>query len=107
MCVLARLAPGAALAGARSDIAGIMRQLRTAVPDTNAGQTATVAALSEALFQDYQPALWTLLAAVGVVLLSPASSRPPPARAVGGPSERAGDPQPRLERDGDGSCGSS
>ncbi len=46
-----------------------MRQLEQQYPDTNAGQTATVSPLSEELFQDYQPALWTLLAAVGVVLL--------------------------------------
>ena len=67
--VLARLAPGATLGGARSEIAGIMRQLERQYPDTNAGQFATMAPLAEEMFHDYQPALWTLLAAVGVVLL--------------------------------------
>jgi putative ABC transport system permease protein len=69
MRVLARLAPGATLGSARSEIAGIMRQLERQYPDTNAGQTATATPLSEELFQDYKPALWTLLAAVCVVLL--------------------------------------
>ena len=69
MRVLARLAPGATLASARSEIDGIMRQLEQQYPDSNAGQTATMAPISEEMFQDYQPALWTLLAAVGVVLL--------------------------------------
>ncbi len=69
MRVLARLAPGVTEAGARSEIAGIMRQLEQQYPDSNAGQEATVTPLSEEMFRDYQPALWTLLAAVGVVLL--------------------------------------
>jgi putative ABC transport system permease protein len=69
MRVLARIAPGATLAGARSEIDGIMRQLEQQYPDSNAGQVATMAPLSVEMFQDYRPALWTLLAAVGVVLL--------------------------------------
>ncbi|HEY1249970.1 MAG TPA: ABC transporter permease [Thermoanaerobaculia bacterium] len=69
MRVLARLAPGATVAGAGSEVAGIMRQLEKQYPDTNAGQTATVTPLAEELFTDYKPALWTLLGAVGVVLL--------------------------------------
>jgi putative ABC transport system permease protein len=69
MHVLARLAPGKSLPDARAELAGIMRQLEQQYPDSNSGQTTTVLPLAEDLFQSVQPALWTLLAAVGVVLL--------------------------------------
>jgi putative ABC transport system permease protein len=67
--VLGRLAPGATLPQARSELAGIMRQLELQYPDSNSGQTTAAVPLSENLFEDVQPALWTLLAAVGLVLL--------------------------------------
>src|SRR5262249_23207883 len=43
--------------------------LEKAYPTSNSGNRATVASLDEILFHDYRAALWTLLAAVGVVLL--------------------------------------
>jgi putative ABC transport system permease protein len=67
--VLARLAPGATLAGARTELAGIMRQIELQYPESNSGQTAIAQPLDERLFDDVRPALWTLLAAVGLVLL--------------------------------------
>jgi len=67
--VLARLAPGATLAQARTELAGIMSRLERQYPDSNSGQTTSVVPLAEDLFHSVQPALWTLLAAVGLVLL--------------------------------------
>lgn len=69
MKLLARLAPGATLSQARGELSTIMRQLELQYPDSNAGLTATVVPLAESLFHDVQTALWTLLAAVGLVLL--------------------------------------
>jgi len=67
--LLARLAPGATVAQARAEVVGMERQLELQYPDTNSGQTATLVPLDERLFEDVRPALWTLLAAVGLVLL--------------------------------------
>jgi putative ABC transport system permease protein len=67
--VLARIAPGASLSQARNELGGIMRQLELQYPDTNSGQTTAVVPLDENLFRAARPALWTLLAAVGLVLL--------------------------------------
>lgn len=67
--VLARLSPGATVPQARAEMASIMRQLERQYPDSNSGQTATAVTLSEDLFHDLQPTLWTLLSGVGVVLL--------------------------------------
>jgi putative ABC transport system permease protein len=67
--VLARLAPGATLAQGRTELAGIMSQLERQFPDTNSGQSTSIVQLSEDLFHEVQTALWTLLAAVGLVLL--------------------------------------
>ena len=67
--VLARLAQGSTLAQARTELAGIMSQLERQFPDSNSGQTTSIVPLSEDLFHEVQTALWTLLAAVGVVLL--------------------------------------
>jgi putative ABC transport system permease protein len=66
---LARLAPGATLAQARSELAGIMRQIELQYPVSNSGDTATVIPLDQRLFQEVRPALWTLLASVCLVLL--------------------------------------
>jgi putative ABC transport system permease protein len=66
---LARLAPGTTLAQARTELSGVMRQLELQYPGSNSGETATVRPLEERLFEKVRPALWTLLAAVGVVLL--------------------------------------
>ena len=67
--VLARLSPGVTLAQARTELAGIMRRLERQYPDSNSGQTTSIVPLSESLFHEVQTALWTLLAAVGLVLL--------------------------------------
>src|SRR4029453_19101961 len=67
--VLARLAPGSTLSQARTELAGIMSQLERQFPDSNSAQTTSIVPLSEDLFHEVQTALWTLLAAVGVVLL--------------------------------------
>src|SRR5207248_2786195 len=69
MRVLARLKPGASLDSARREMDTIMLRLEQAYPNSNSGNRATVASLEEILFRDYRAALWTLLAAVGVVLL--------------------------------------
>ncbi len=68
--MLARLAPGATLAQTRSELAGIMRQLEiSSIPTPTPDRPTTIVPLAEELFHGVQPALWTLLAAVGVVLL--------------------------------------
>jgi putative ABC transport system permease protein len=69
MRLLARLAPGVTLPAARAEVVGIEARLEREYPETNSGLTATLAPLSEYLFRSFEPALWTLLAAVGVVLL--------------------------------------
>jgi putative ABC transport system permease protein len=66
---LARLAPGTTLAQARTELTAIMRQLEQEHPESNSGQTAVLKPLDERLFEEVRPALWTLLAAVGLVLL--------------------------------------
>lgn len=67
--VVARLAPGRAAADARPEIAAFMRRLEELHPDANAGLRATVEDLHTAVVGDVRPALWTLLAGVGLVLL--------------------------------------
>ncbi len=69
MRALARLAPGARLAAARAELAGIMKQLEKEHPRTNSGQQAPIVPLTEALFGEFRATLWILLAAVGLVLL--------------------------------------
>ena len=66
---LARLAPGSTLAQARTELSGVMRQLELQYPGSNSGETATVRPLAERLFENIRPAVWTLLGAVGLVLL--------------------------------------
>ncbi len=69
MRVLGRLAPGASLEGARREMETIMLGLEKEYPKSNSGQRAIIVLLDDALFRDFRAALWTLLAAVGVVLL--------------------------------------
>jgi predicted permease len=66
---LGRLAAGATLAGARSELAGVMRQLEQQHPESNSGETATARPLDDKLFADVRAAAWTLLGAVAFVLL--------------------------------------
>jgi len=69
MRVLARLAPGVSLEGARGEMETIMLRLEKEYPKTNSGNRATITYLDDAMFRDFRAALWILLAAVGVVLL--------------------------------------
>jgi len=66
---LGRLTSGSTLAGARTELAGVMRQLEVQHPESNSGETTTVRPLEEKLFEDVRAAAWTLLAAVAFVLL--------------------------------------
>jgi predicted permease len=66
---IGRLKPGVTLAQARADMDGVMRRLAEAYPDANRGNGAVVIPLKERLVGDVGPILWTLLGAVGFVLL--------------------------------------
>jgi putative ABC transport system permease protein len=67
--VLARLRPGASLQAAQSEMDGVAARLASAYPDDNAGRTALLQPLHEALVGDARPALLMLLGAVVLVLL--------------------------------------
>ena len=67
--VVARLAPGADVAQARSELEVISRRLERAYPQDNAGWGATVVPLQEAIVGEVRATLLMLLAAVGLVLL--------------------------------------
>ncbi len=69
LLALARLKPGVSLAAARSEMDTIMRRLETEYPKSNSGERASVMPLYDHLYGDVQPAMFTLLAAVGLVLL--------------------------------------
>jgi len=67
--VVARLAPGASLAGAREEMATIAARLAKEYPNQNEGVGGTAIGLREALVGDTRKALLVLLGAVGLVLL--------------------------------------
>ena len=67
--VLARLKPGASVAGARAQMDAISARLAAQYPADNKGWGATVIPLHEDLVGDVRPALLVLLGAVGFVLL--------------------------------------
>jgi len=67
--VVARLAPGATVEGARSEIGTFMERLAEAHPAANAGLLETVEELDVAIVGDVRPTLWALLGGVGLVLL--------------------------------------
>ncbi|HEX4438667.1 MAG TPA: ABC transporter permease [Thermoanaerobaculia bacterium] len=67
--VLGRLAPGRALAEARTELDGVMRQLEAQYPESHSAETAKIRPLDDKMFEDVRAAAWTLLAAVGLVLL--------------------------------------
>ena len=69
LLALARLKPGVSLATARSEIDTIMRRLEAEYPKSNSGERASVVPLYDQLYGDVKPAMFTLLAAVGLVLL--------------------------------------
>jgi hypothetical protein len=66
---IGRLKPGATLAQAQADMDGVMRRLAEAYPEANRDIGAAVIPLKERLVGDVGPSLWTLLGAVGFVLL--------------------------------------
>jgi putative ABC transport system permease protein len=67
--VLGRLKPGATLAQARSEMHAIQQRLAGQFPDARIGSRVKVTPLLEEVVGDARLALWTLLAAVGLVLL--------------------------------------
>ena len=69
LLALARLKPGVSLGAARSEMDTIMRRLESEYPKSNSGERASIVSLYEHLYGDIQPAMFTLLAAVGLVLL--------------------------------------
>ena len=64
-----RLKPGVTVAQAQSDLDRIMQALAVAYPATNKGNGAKVIPMRERVVGSVQGILWTLLAAVGFVLL--------------------------------------
>jgi putative ABC transport system permease protein len=66
---IARLAPGARLADAASQLAALGSRLAEAFPDTNRGESFRVRPLGESLVADVRAGLLVVLAAVGCVLL--------------------------------------
>ena len=67
---LGRLKPGVTLAAARADLGRIARNLAQQYPKSNTGEGTTVKSyLSQVVRNDGPTALWTLLGAVGLVLL--------------------------------------
>jgi predicted permease len=66
---IGRLKPGVTAQQAQADLDRIMQALAVAYPETNKGQGARVIPLMDRLVGDIRMILWTLLAAVGFVLL--------------------------------------
>jgi putative ABC transport system permease protein len=67
--VLGRLRPGVTVEQARAELAAIAMSLAAEYPATNAGTSATAAALLEQLTRDVRPSLYALAAAVIALLL--------------------------------------
>ncbi len=67
--VAGRLRPGVTLQQARSEMDVLARQLATQYPDSNKGWGVNVFLLPDYLVRDVRVVLWTLLGAVGCVLL--------------------------------------
>ncbi|HYL34275.1 MAG TPA: ABC transporter permease [Bryobacteraceae bacterium] len=67
--VIARLKPGITLDRAQQEMRGIARVLEREYADSNAGYSVDLRRLDEQLIGNIRPTLWTLLAAVGCVLL--------------------------------------
>ena len=68
LLTLARLAPGASLAAAQAELAGIAAELEAVYPE-NASRGVNLEAYSDVVFGPVRPALLVLLGAVGLVLL--------------------------------------
>ncbi len=69
LTVLAHLRPGVTRAQAETEVQAVARRIAAENPQTNAGYGAEVVPLKEQMVGDIRPTLWTLLAAVGFVLL--------------------------------------
>ena len=69
LAVIGRLAPGATLEGAATEMEAIARRLEQEYPESNTAWGATVMGLQESLVGDLRPAFLILLGAVGLVLL--------------------------------------
>ncbi|HEX5084238.1 MAG TPA: ABC transporter permease, partial [Blastocatellia bacterium] len=66
---VARLKDGITVGTALADVKSIAQQLEKQYPDSNRGQGAAVAALSEVIIGDIRPILLTLLSGAGLLLL--------------------------------------
>jgi len=66
---VARIKPGVTLATARADAARVGAELEREFPDANTGETVILEPIREEMVGELRPALFTLLAAVAVVLL--------------------------------------
>ena len=67
--VIARLKPGTTIARAKADLDTIARRLQTDFPDDDARKTGiSLYSLQSEIVADYRQVLWTLFAAVGVLL---------------------------------------
>ena len=66
---LARLAPGATVESARTEMTGIAARLEREFPDANTNVTVGVSRLQDQIVGDVKPALWMLFGAVIMVLL--------------------------------------
>jgi putative ABC transport system permease protein len=70
LAVIGRLAPGATIAQARSELREIARRLSEAHPEANAGWSATAVPFSEWIVAPrFRDAVWVLFGAVGLLLL--------------------------------------
>jgi putative ABC transport system permease protein len=67
--IVARLAPGATIAGADAELRGIGQSLADSFPDTNRYRGARVVSVRDMNVKDIRPTLLVLLGAVGLVLL--------------------------------------
>ena len=67
--VIARLKPGVTTEQAGAEIKTISERLAVQYPDTSANESAEVLGLQDSMVEGIRPALLTLLAAVGVVIL--------------------------------------
>ena len=66
---VARLAPGATLAGARAELKAVGERMAKAFPDTNGAESVDAKPLAASLVEDVRAALFVLLGAVALVLL--------------------------------------
>ena len=67
--VVARLKPGVSLDQASGEMKGIAEQLARQYPNTSRDESAETARMHDLIVGPVKPMLWTLLAAVGVVVL--------------------------------------